>query len=97
MKHILQNAQKDAPNTYNFQRLTLSRSTPLFSSGRILYSESGVPQGCPLGPLGFSLGIQPIIRHISTHMGLMWNVWYLHDGVLVGDPKNWVWHCNTWS
>ena len=67
--HVLQNAQTDAPNTYNFQRLTLSRSTPLFSSGRILYSESGVPQGCPLGPLGFSLGIQPIIRHISTHMG----------------------------
>ena len=83
---VLQGAQSDAPTTFNYQKLTLGRSTPLFTSGRMLYSEAGVPQGCPLGPLGFSLGIQPIIREISQRMGLMWNVWYLDDGILVGDP-----------
>ena len=83
---VLRSTESEAPTLYNFQRLTLTRSAPLYASGRILYSECGVPQGCPMGPVGFSLGIHSTLRHITNHMGLIWNVWYLDDGILVGDP-----------
>ena len=32
------------------------------------------------------MAIQPILRTISKSMGLIRNVWYLDDGLLVGDP-----------
>ena len=37
--------------------------------------------------MAFSLAIQPIVRTISRTIGLIWNVWYLDDGLLVGDPQ----------
>jgi hypothetical protein len=83
---VLKSCETDAPTLFNFQKLTLSRSVPLYASGRMIYAETGVPQGCPMGPVGFSLGIQPILRDISEKMGLIWNIWYLDDGLLVGDP-----------
>jgi len=83
---VLKAAGQDTPSLFNYLRFTLSRSSPLYSGGRIIYSEAGVPQGCPLGPAAFSLGIQSLLTHISNCMGLIWNVWYLDDGLLVGDP-----------
>ena len=83
---VLRTSETDAPTLFNFQRLTLTKSAPLYASGRMLYSEAGVPQGCPMGPVGYSLGVHPVIREVSAKMGLVWNVWYLDDGILVGDP-----------
>ena len=84
---VLEEALRDAPTLFNSLKFCLSRSSPLFCGGRMIYAESGVPQGCPLAPVAFSLAIQPIIREISDKMGLIWNVWYLDDGLLVGDPE----------
>jgi hypothetical protein len=83
---VLEEAVRDAPTLFNSLKFCLSRNTPLFCGEKTLYAESGVPQGCPLGPIAFGLAIQPIIRTISDKMGLIWNVWYLDDGLLVGDP-----------
>ena len=86
-QHALQETSTDAPSLYNAVKFCLSRSSPIYCGGKILYAETGVPQGCPLSPVVFSLAIQPIIRTISRSMGLIWNVWYLDDGLLVGDPQ----------
>ena len=40
-----------------------------------------------MGPLGFSLGLHRIIKKLSKIEGLIWNVWYLDDGVLAGSKK----------
>jgi hypothetical protein len=85
---VLQGARRDTPSLYNFLRLAYTHTAPLYASGRTLYSESVVHQGCPLGPVAFSVAIQDLIRHITAHMGLIWNVWYLDDGLLVGSPEN---------
>jgi hypothetical protein len=86
-QHVLQETATDAPSLYNAMKFCLSKSSPIYCGKNILYAESGVPQGCPLAPVAFSLAIQPIVRTISRTMGLIWNVWYLDDGLLVGDPQ----------
>jgi hypothetical protein len=85
-QHVLQETTKDAPSLYNALKFSLSKSSPVYCGDKILYAETGVPQGCPLAPVAFGLAIQPILRTISKSMGLIWNVWYLDDGLLVGDP-----------
>ena len=48
-----------------------------------------VQQGDPLGPLGFSLALHPIVRKIKEQVpGLVINAWYLDDGTLCGSPAD---------
>ena len=52
-------------------------------------SCSGVQQGDPLGPLGFSLTLQPIIERIQSEVPtLLLNNWYLDDRTLCGSALN---------
>ena len=46
--------------------------------------QTGTHQGCPLGPLGFYLGIHHVLTAIGTPGNLAWSSWYLDDGLLVG-------------
>jgi hypothetical protein len=48
-------------------------------------SQTGVHQGCPLGPVGFALGIHSAIERVQTIPGLLWQTWYLDDGIIIGD------------
>ena len=84
---MLRNAMALCPSVYNYLRFAYASPAPLFCQGRHLESRAGTHQGCPLGPLGFALGIQPILTTITAHCQLMWNVWYLDDGLLVGEPR----------
>ena len=84
---VLRNALTLCPTVYNYLRFAYALPAPLFCQGKQLESRTGTHQGCPLGPLGFSLGIQPILSAITAHCQLMWNVWYLDDGLLVGEPR----------
>ena len=62
---------------------------PLLHLGKdVIHSCCGVQQGDPLGPLGFSLTLQPIVERINAEVpSLALNAWYLDDGTLVGPPE----------
>jgi hypothetical protein len=84
---ILQEAQTRTPALFNYMRFAYGQPAPLFSEGRTLASTRGTHQGCPLGPIGFAVGLQPIVETISKEAELSWSVWYLDDDLLVGEPK----------
>ena len=55
----------------------------------IIPSCSGVQQGEPLGPLGFSLALQPLVESIKAELqNLNINVLYLDDRTLCGNSAN---------
>ena len=85
--HLLQAALHYTPAAYNYLSFAYSQPAFLFSGGTSFRSETGTHQGCPLGPLGFALGIQPVIEQLASHGQLIWSTWYLDDGLLVGSPE----------
>ena len=50
------------------------------------FSESGVQQGDPLGPLYFCCGLQSLIDQIAA-LQPMYQKWYMDDGGIVGSPE----------
>ena len=56
-----------------------------------LSSESGVQQGDPLGPLFFALVLHQIVSSIDADdecLHLLYQAWYLDDGVLAGTKSS---------
>ena len=84
---ILQGSLLRAPALYGFLRFAYLQSLPLFLGGQVIDSCMGTQQGCPLGPVGFAVGIQDILLRLQTSGSLLWNSWYLDDGCLVGSPE----------
>ena len=83
---MLKGALAHAPASYNFLRFAYAQHAPLYIGDATLSSEQGTHQGCPLGPLGFAVGIQDVLQDVATASGLQWSSWYLDDGLLVGSP-----------
>ena len=81
---IPHSASRRVPCAYNFLRFAYGSPAPLFTGGHTLQSRTGTHQGCPLGPLGFALALQPIVEDLVSSAGLLWSSWYLDDGLLVG-------------
>ena len=50
-----------------------------------MLSSQGTQQGDPLGPAFFALAIHPILESTAGTPGIDWDVFYLDDGVLVGE------------
>ena len=48
------------------------------------WSDSGVQQGDPLGPLLFSLAINDIVSSMKSNF----NLWYLDDATIVEDQRS---------
>jgi len=84
---LLRAAASRAPSSYNYLRFAYGAAAPLYVGGTTIPSLTGTHQGCPLGPLGFALGIQSLVEQIQQHGGLVWSCWYLDDGILVGSPE----------
>ena len=75
------------PRAYNWSKWLYEEHTPLLFSGYVLWSETGVQQGDPLGPLLFCAAIHPILEKINKECNLDINTWYLDDGNLLGEPE----------
>ena len=54
------------------------------ANGNLIWSDSGVQQGDPLSPLLFSLAIHDIASSMKSNF----NVWYLDDATIAGDPRS---------
>ena len=54
-----------------------------------IHSCCGVQQGDPLGPLGFTMTLHPIVKRVKSEVpSLRMNAWYLDDGTLVGRDED---------
>ena len=79
-KAVLDEVYKRCPEIYKLVWQSYSAQTPLFIGDTVIWSRTGVQQGDPLGPLCFSLAIDPIIQPLKSPI----NLWYLDDCTLAG-------------
>ena len=75
------------PKAYNWSKWLYEEKTPLLFSNFIIWSETGVQQGDPLGPLLFCAAIHPILEKINRECNLDINAWYMDDGNLLCSPE----------
>ena len=68
------------PEIYRLAFQAYSAPTPLHIGNSLIPSSSGVQQGDPLGPIGFSLAIDNCARSMRSPL----NIWYLDDATLAG-------------
>ena len=60
------------------------KRTALMTNGNLIWSDSGVQHGDPLGPLLFSIAIHDIASSMKSNF----NVWYLDDATIAGDQRS---------
>ena len=68
---VLEAARSKAPAIYNYLWYAYHEVSPLFVGGKFILSQTGMQQGCPMGPVGFALGLQDAIppRGVSVWAG----------------------------
>ena len=74
----------NCPEIFRLASLAYGSPTPLMANGNLIWSDSGVQQGDPYGPLLFSLAIHDIASSMKSNF----NVWYLDDATIAGDPRS---------
>ena len=80
---IMAGARDFAPAVIPWMQFCYSKTVPLFSGEQVIHSSTGTHQGCPMGPLGFALGIQRALRTTAALAPLSWMSFYLDDGHLL--------------
>ncbi|XP_026416285.1 uncharacterized protein LOC113311695 [Papaver somniferum] len=73
------------PSISKWVEFCYAHPAKLYYNESILFSAQGVQQGDPLGPLLFSLVLQPLVTKISSTCKLDLHAWYLDDDTLIGD------------
>lgn len=81
---FLAETQKHLPQIHNYSVCAYELESALLFGPHTIHSCTGVQQGDPIGPLLFSMAINPIITKLSLPL----NVWYLDDGVIGGCAKD---------
>lgn len=81
---ILNSIKEKAPEIFSLMWQAYSKPSILLFGSRIIESTVGCQQGDPLGPLGFSLAIHPLVEKLVSKL----NVFYLDDGTLGDDFEN---------
>ena len=81
---LLRKCLMNYPEIFRLASLAYGSPTALMANGNLIWSDSGVQQGDPLGPLLFSLAIHDIASSMKSNF----NIWYLDDATNAGDPKS---------
>ena len=81
---MLAEVREHFPQLYPWVASCYSQHSHLNFWDSSLSSQAGVQQGDPLGPLLFSLLLQPVLRELGEIEGLHLSSWYLDDGTLIG-------------
>ena len=80
---IMAGARDFVPAVIPWMQFCYSKTVPLFTGDQVIHSSTGTHQGCPMGPLGFALGIQRALRTTAARTPLSWMSFYLDDGHLL--------------
>ena len=81
---MLKIVKETFPGLFPFIWQAYSTSSNLYFGSESLESLTGIQQGDPCGPFLFAISIQALISNLKSE----YNVWYLDDGNLVGDPDD---------
>ena len=84
---MLQAVADHIPDLLPWVSFCYSSAPMLFAGDKILFSETGVQQGDPLGPFLFALTIHPLIKKIAEKFPDITQIWFLDDGTLYGPPS----------
>ena len=87
---FLEQCRHQFPGLSRWAEWCYSRPSHLYFGPNTISSESGVQQGDPLGPLFFSLALQPLLlemQNARSDQGLELVYSYLDDLVLAGEQK----------
>ena len=83
-EQFLRQVRNQLPGLSRWAEWCYGRPSKLFFDGTVIDSEVGVQQGDPLGPLFFSLALQPLLLELGEIPGLDISFSYLDDLVLAG-------------
>jgi hypothetical protein len=73
------------PALLSWVKLCYSNPNRVLFGRELFYAHTGVQQGDPLGPLLFSMVLQPLVQKIKERCpSLKLNAWFLDDGAFIG-------------
>ena len=81
---ILQGASALTPAVVPWLQFCYSQTVPLYTGSTVIPSSVGTHQGCPLGHLGFALGVHNALQTPLRQSTVHWMSFYLDDGHLLG-------------
>ena len=81
---MLQAISDVIPELYPFVHAAYGRPSSLFHGEATIFSQEGVQQGDPLGPMLFCLTIHPMLKNLKSEL----RAFYLDDGTLGGTSSN---------
>ena len=71
------------PRDFQTSVINVSPNPPM-ANKNFIWSDSGVQQGDPFGPLHFSIAIHDIASSMKSNL----NVWYLDDATIAGGRRS---------
>ena len=84
---LFEEVRSQIPSLSAWMEYSYGTQLILLLNNQLILGCSGFHQGDPLGLLGFSLALHPIVNKIKEQVpGLVINAWYLDDGTLCGSP-----------